>query len=85
MREESHTRASELSMLMVTLFARSSIARSKVLLRHIQAGFVNRLLDIFVNFLSSNLIHASEKVLVVACRHGTGPCGPIPIAPSPLH
>lgn len=35
-------------MLMVMLFARSSIALSSVPFRHIQAGFVNELLDMFV-------------------------------------
>lgn len=40
-------------MLMVKLFARSSTALSSVRFQHIHAGFMNRLLDIFANPVSS--------------------------------
>jgi hypothetical protein len=43
----SYTRFEELSILMVILFARSSMPLARVRLRHIQDGFVNKLFDIF--------------------------------------
>jgi hypothetical protein len=51
-------------MLMVILLARSSIPRNSVRFRHIQAGFVNRLLDMFVN------------VVGPACHGPPGPLKP---------
>lgn len=50
--EYSYTTFSELSMLIVILWARSSTALRSVRLRHIQDGFVNRSFDMFANFLS---------------------------------
>lgn len=49
-RRSTYTRLAELSILTVMLFARSSIARSSVLLRHIHAGLVKGLLLIFENW-----------------------------------
>lgn len=73
---------------MVMLFARSSIALSSVPFRHIQAGLVNKSLDIFVKWsgpISMLKGSVANVVVVAACCHGTGPSGPIPIALFPFH
>ena len=86
-------------MLIVMLFARSSIALGKLSFRHIQGGFVNRLFEMFVNLSlpsSQPMIwplpgafdesfEASPYIAAAVCRHGTGPFSPIPMALSPLH
>ena len=95
----TYTRLAELSMLIVMLFARSSIALGKLSFRHIQGGFVNRLFEIFVNLSlpsSQPMIwplpgafdesfEAMPSIAAAACRHGTGPFCPIPMALSPFH
>lgn len=84
-------------MLIVKLLAKSSTALANVRLRHIHAGFVNRLLVILENF-ESMIPHPTEPLTLseplasppnnrpaVACCQGTGPSLPIPIALSPFH
>lgn len=84
---------------MVMLFARSSIALSSVRFRHIQAGFVNRSLDMFVNrsgltektFADIPLsafedsFDTTPYIPAAVCFHATGPSFPIPIVLFPFH